>query len=68
MTKSVVRMSCAVVLLMAVLIMIWYMLIGSSTTVSPDAVLVRGVSDREIPEAAEETKDCFLLQEDELSV
>lgn len=62
MTKTVIRMSCAAALTAAVAALIWYTLMGSSTAVSPDAVLVQR------RDYAGQNRDCFLLQEMEQPV
>ncbi len=70
MTKSMVKIGGILLILAVALCMIWYMFAGNSAVASPGAVLVRcETNDTEtaLPEM-EETRDCFLLQEEEISV
>ena len=63
MSKSMLRIGMMVLLVTAILLYAWYYLSGSKKSIYTDAVLVQGNS-----QVAEETKDCFLLQEDDTSV
>lgn len=63
MSKTRIRIGLMIVLIAAMTLCAWYYLQSGKNAVYTDALLVQNTS-----QVAEETKDCFLLQEGDISV
>ncbi len=63
MSKPMIRIGLIIALIAVMALGAWYFLQSGKKAVYTDAVLVQNHS-----QVAEETKDCFLLQEDDISV
>ena len=62
MSKSTIRIGLSIAVIAAMMLCAWLFLQGGKKAVYTDAVLVQNNA-----QVAEETKDCFLLQENDTS-
>ncbi len=63
MSKPMIRTGLIIALITVMMLCAWYFLQSGKKAVYTDAVLVQNNA-----QVAEETKDCFLLQEDDTSI